>query len=147
MTLLLELVDVYFDYVHDQFHSIFHRPTFVEDVAQGVVSESLLFGILAMGARFSTNHLLSTIEPRERGRRYFEEAERRLNLRDISLSTVQLGILLGAYATGDGDTEAENLFYSLACRTAQLIGLPHRPSSTALEREIDIRGELSLGDW
>lgn len=138
--LLLELVGLYFDYIHDQFHSLFHRPSFFEDIAQQTVPEGLLYGMVGLGSRFSTNPVLANIEPRDRGRKYLEEAEKRLNLRDISLETVQLAVLLGAGSTGDGDTESENNFYSVACRTAQLVGLPSRPVSSALQREIDTRG-------
>lgn len=140
INLLLELVNLYFDYVHDQFHSLFHRPTFFEDIAQQAVPEGLLYGMVGLGARFSTNPALENNEPRERGRKYLDEAERRLNLRAISLETVQLAVLLGAGSTGDGDTDAENNFYSVACRTAQLLGLPFRSVSSALQREIDTRG-------
>jgi hypothetical protein len=105
MDLLLEIVNLYFDYVHDQFHSLFHRPTFVQDVTQHAVPEPLLFGILGLGARFSTNPALADLEPRDKGRKYMREAERHLNLRDISLETVQLCVLLGAGSTGDGETE------------------------------------------
>ena len=144
MDLLLEIVNLYFDYVHDQFHSLFHRPTFVQDVTQHAVPKPLLFGILGLGARFSTNPALADLEPRDKGRKYMREAERHLNLRDISLETVQLCVLLGAGSTGDGETEGENLFYSVSCRTAQLLGLPHRQAVSPLQKEIDNRGMFCL---
>lgn len=113
----------------------------MDEVARRVVPEPILLGILALAARFSNNPYFAGIEPRERGRIYSAEAERQFNLRDISLQTVQLGIMLGAAATVDGDTAAENLFYSVTCRLAHMLGLPNRPTSSPIERELDIRGK------
>lgn len=141
LELLLEIVELYFDYVHDVFHCLFHKPTFLEDVADGRVPHSILFAILGLGARFSTNPVFSDIEPRNRGRRYMEEAERRLSLRNVSFETIQLSVLIAAGATGDGNTESENLFFTVGCRTAQLLGLPHRAAASPLEEEINLRRE------
>lgn len=47
----LELVELYFDYIHDQFHSLFHRPSFIEDVEKGRAPPVILFAILALSAR------------------------------------------------------------------------------------------------
>jgi hypothetical protein len=51
MPLRLELVNLYFDYIHDQFHSIFHRPSFLSDVAQDQVPAVVLLAIFALSAR------------------------------------------------------------------------------------------------
>lgn len=51
MPLRLELVALYFDYIHDQFHSIFHRPSFLDDVAQDRVPPVVLLAIFALSAR------------------------------------------------------------------------------------------------
>ncbi|KAI6784952.1 putative transcriptional regulatory protein -like protein [Emericellopsis cladophorae] len=142
--LILEIVHLYFDYIHDQFHCLFHRPTFIQDVTQGHVPEGLLFGILGLAARFCTNPALGGTEPRDRGRKFMLEAEKRLNIRHIHLDTVRLAILVGAGATGDGDTEAENIFYTVACRMARMLGMPHRPAASTLDREIEIRVWWSL---
>lgn len=59
--LCLELVELYFDLIHDQFHSLFHRPSFMEQVKKGTAPRILLFAIMALSARFdSTNSLVST---------------------------------------------------------------------------------------
>lgn len=50
-SLCLELVELYFDLIHDQFHSLFHHPTFVENVKQGRVSPIILYGMMALSAR------------------------------------------------------------------------------------------------
>jgi hypothetical protein len=57
--LCLELVDLYFDLIHDQFHSLFHRPSFIEQVRKGTAPRVLLFAMMALSARF--DYLLSLV--------------------------------------------------------------------------------------
>jgi hypothetical protein len=64
-----------------------------------------------------------------------------LNLEDISLTTVQACVLLGAIVITEGGAAAESVYYSVACRIAQLLDLANRPTSSRLEKEINIRGE------
>lgn len=60
LELCLELVELYFDLIHDQFHSLFHRPSFIELVRKRTAPRVLLFAMMALSARFgSTNSLLS----------------------------------------------------------------------------------------
>lgn len=51
LPLVLELVALYFDFIHDQFHSLFHRPSFLEDVLHERVPPVILNGMMAMSAR------------------------------------------------------------------------------------------------
>lgn len=51
MPLRLELVSLYFDYIHDQFHSMYHRPSFTEDVARERVPRIILLAIFALSCR------------------------------------------------------------------------------------------------
>jgi hypothetical protein len=51
MPLRLELVSLYFDYIHDQFHSMYHRPSFTEDVARERVPKIILLAIIALSCR------------------------------------------------------------------------------------------------
>ena len=51
LALRLDLVRLYFDYIHDQFHSLFHRPSFVEDVLRDKVPSSIIYGMIALSAR------------------------------------------------------------------------------------------------
>ena len=48
----LELLGLYFEYIHDQFHSLFHRPSMEDDLAKGRVPRVILFSIIALAARF-----------------------------------------------------------------------------------------------
>jgi hypothetical protein len=81
---------------------------------------------------------------------YLVEGEALFNMRDVSLTTIQLCVLLGSAWTASGNAVAENIYYGIACRMAQLMDLPSRPASSQLESEINIRGEcirsLACGD-
>lgn len=50
-SLCAELVKLYFDYVHDQFHSLFHQPSFEKEMARGEAPRILLYGMMALSAR------------------------------------------------------------------------------------------------
>ncbi|KAF9880228.1 ZnF3 [Colletotrichum karsti] len=140
----LDLVRLYFDYIHDQFHSLFHRPSFIEDALADQVPHGILYGICALAARFSTDPAFADIDLRERGYGYLQAAEACVNLRKASLTAIQLCVLVGAASTANGDGEAENIYYGVACRMAQLLDLPNRPVASLLEREINIRVWWSL---
>lgn len=51
-SLCIELVQLYFDYVHDKFHSLFHRPSLMEDLRRGQAPDHLIYGMLALSARY-----------------------------------------------------------------------------------------------
>lgn len=53
LALRLDLVRLYFDYIHDQFHSLFHRPSFVEDVLRDRVPPAIICGMIALSARYA----------------------------------------------------------------------------------------------
>lgn len=130
---------MYFQYIHDTFHSIFHRPSLVEDVCSGTVPRVILLSIISLSARFSSDPYFAGIDPRVRGRQYAREAERLLDLRDTSVSTIQACVLLGAYVITEGEALSESLYYSVACRLAMAIDLPNMLVSTRLEQEVNIR--------
>jgi hypothetical protein len=50
-TLCTELVQLYFNYVHDQFHTLFHPPSFMESLSQGKAPPILVYGMMALSAR------------------------------------------------------------------------------------------------
>ena len=93
-----------------------------------------------MACRFSNNEVYVNTDPRVRGDGYRIASEALLNVRDINMVTVQTCILLGAYAAADGDTDVENMYYTLAGRMSLTLDLPNRPVMSLLEREINIRG-------
>lgn len=139
MALRQELVGLYFDYIHDQFHSIYQRPSFMDDVLHDRVPEIILLAIFALSARFSSNQAFAGQEPRERGVSYYTASERLFSIRELTSTTIQACILLGAYAAANGDTDVENMYYTLGSRMCLALDLPNRPVASLLEREANIR--------
>lgn len=144
MQLCLELVDLYFRYIHDLFHSLFHRPSLMQDVVDGTIPKVILYAIISLSARFSNDAMFADIDPRLRGRQYAQEAQDLLNLREVSLSTVQACVLLGAFAITEGEASTEAVFYGIACRNALLLDLPNMQASSRLEQEINRRAWWTL---
>ena len=62
-----------------------------------------------------------------------------LDMTSISIETIQACILLGTIAFAGSKMEAEALYYSVATRLALLLDLPNRPTTTEIERQINLR--------
>ncbi|KPI38893.1 uncharacterized protein AB675_5922 [Cyphellophora attinorum] len=116
----------------------------MQDVANGVLPNVLLFGIISLSARFSTDPFFREIDPRIRGRPYAQEAEHLLNLREVSLTTIQASVLIGAYAITEGDAQAEAVCYGIACRNALLLDLPNMAMPSRVEQEVNRRAWWTL---
>ncbi|CRK08648.1 hypothetical protein BN1723_008993 [Verticillium longisporum] len=142
--LCFELVELYFKYIHDQLHSLFHRPSFMLDLHEGTAPLVLVYGMMALSARFSSNHAFSGIPPMARGEHFATECNLLLNLRDVSLTTSQACVLLGAVSIVEGEAGAETVYYAAACRIANFLDLPNMPTPDPLQREIHIRGRHLL---
>jgi hypothetical protein len=133
------LVELYFDYIHDQFHSMYHKVSFMDDVVNDRVPPIVLFAIYALAARFSTDSFFDGIDPRERGEVYRTASEKLFSMRELTPTTIQVCVLLGAYAAASGDTDVENLYYSMGGRLCLALDLPNRPVASLVEREVNIR--------
>ncbi|KAM5343424.1 hypothetical protein ACJ41O_011961 [Fusarium nematophilum] len=145
-----ELVDLYFRHVNASLPSLFHRPSFKSAVRDGTVPKILFLGVISLSARFSSHPGFSGIEPRDRGRPYAQEAERLLNLRDKSLTTIQACILLGTVCQVEGDPDTESVFYAIASRMALLLDLPNAEAESRIGREINHRvwwSMISIETW
>lgn len=109
----------------------------------GTAPPVILFGMMALSARFSTNSAFSGISPRDRGEAFAKKSAALLDLRDVSLKTIQACVLLGAVSTTEGEAAAESVYYACACRIANLIDLAKRPTTDTVEKEVNIRGQFS----
>lgn len=47
-----ELVDLYFELIHDKDHSLFHRPSFITRQRSGLADMMHIYAILALAARY-----------------------------------------------------------------------------------------------
>ncbi|KAL7774108.1 hypothetical protein CFE70_005018 [Pyrenophora teres f. teres 0-1] len=139
MALRRELVELYFDYIHDQFHSMYHKASFMDDVVNDRVPAIVLFALFALSARFSTSDVFTGTDPRLRGDVYRAASEQLFSIRHLTPTTVQACLLLGAYAAASGDTDVENMYYSTAGRMCLALDLPNRPVTSLVEREVNIR--------
>jgi hypothetical protein len=138
-----ELTDLYFRYIHDTFHSLFHKPSCMRDISSGKVPHVILFAVISLAARFSDHSIFEGTDPRVRGKLYAQESRRLLDLTDVSLTTIQACVLLGACSIVDGDASGEAVYYGIACRMSMLLNLPEMVVITELEREVNIRGKSS----
>jgi hypothetical protein len=89
--------------------------------------------------RFSDDPEFAHLDPKDRGDLFASETQRRLDLRSISLTTIQACIMLGAFSMTEGEAEAESVYYSAASRMAHILDLPNRPVADALEKELNLR--------
>ncbi|CAD0115117.1 unnamed protein product [Aureobasidium uvarum] len=119
------LVNLYFDYIHDQFHTLFQKPAFMADLASDRVPTVILLAIIALSARFSSHEYFQGSSPRTRGVQYARRASQLLDPSDVSLTCIQACVLLGACRIVEGDSAGEAVYYGMACRMAQLLDLAH----------------------
>ncbi|KXT11833.1 hypothetical protein AC579_4280 [Pseudocercospora musae] len=135
----LHLASLYFDYVHDQLHTLFQKPAFMSDLATDTTPRVLRYAMMALAARFSLNEYFDGVSPRTRGTKWARKAASLLDVSDVSLTSIQACVMLGACRIIEGDAPGESVYYGIACRMAQLLDLPHRHCKTRLERELNIR--------
>lgn len=45
------LANLYFDYVHDQLHTLFQKPAFMADMVMNRVPPVIMFAVIALSAR------------------------------------------------------------------------------------------------
>ena len=64
---------------------------------------------MALSARFSENSAFAGIHPRDRTSGYAKQSARLLDLGDLSLTTIQACVLLGAISITDGEGFAESV--------------------------------------
>lgn len=107
----------------------------------GSIPRILFFCVAGLSARYSSHETVAHIPSWERGRPYTEEAERLLDLHNVCLTSIQACVLLGIAAATEGEPAAESVFYSAAYRMALILDLPCLAASSALEKELNIRGE------
>ncbi|KAL5601529.1 hypothetical protein FOBRF1_009062 [Fusarium oxysporum] len=131
------LVDLYFRFIHDSPHSLFHEPTFKTSAAQGTVSKPVLLAMLGLSARFATEPDIVA-----RGPMYRAQATAALkeDLEHICIENIQACILVGNNFFGEGDADAESLYFGLASRMTQILKLGEiNESDDGVMREVKRR--------
>ncbi|CAG8898975.1 unnamed protein product [Penicillium egyptiacum] len=97
------------------------------------------FRILLITSSFC--RFFETSDLRERARVWAYHSKRLFDSRTeaVSLAAIQACVLLCTIAFGEGDMEMESLYGAQAIRMVQLKGLPVALSSSAIQRETEIR--------
>ncbi|KAF6523223.1 hypothetical protein HZS61_014751 [Fusarium oxysporum f. sp. conglutinans] len=99
---------------------LFHEPTFKASAAEGTVSKPVLLAMLGLSARFATEPDIVA-----RGPMYRAQATAALkeDLEHICIENIQACILVGNNFFGEGDADAESLYFGLASRMTQILKL------------------------
>ncbi|KAL5354340.1 hypothetical protein ACLOAV_000429 [Pseudogymnoascus australis] len=145
--LLREVVDIYFQLIHNVPHTLFYKPSFWADVESGEIPEMILLGMIALSLRFSRNECFRPFDPRSRGKEFADEARRHIHLQMMnpSVATVQACVLIGHYLGGEGDVKSKHIYLGIARLHAQAMRLQEMPlDSTIVSREIRRRTWLSV---
>lgn len=115
-----DLVELYITNIHDKPHSLFHAPTLRRDVSERTIDSALLYCILAFASRFSDDGYV-----RDLGSRLEERAkwQMQMQLEEISITKVQCWVLLGNLCGLVSNYASESLFFGIAIRMSNIMGL------------------------
>ncbi|KAL2826021.1 hypothetical protein BJY01DRAFT_256123 [Aspergillus pseudoustus] len=136
-----ELVDLYFDLIHDKQHIIFHRHSFVQEQRHGRAADFLVLGMVALMARFSSHPFFAHIPPWNRASPWLQRAVQAFNTRRklIDIPSLQGCILLAFVSFVEMNEDQDTLLSAQAVRMVQVLQLPITLSSDPIMREIEIR--------
>ncbi|KAH7309901.1 hypothetical protein B0I35DRAFT_440794 [Stachybotrys elegans] len=134
---VLHLVNLYFKYIHDKAHSLFHEASFRDNVARGTAPESVLMAMAGLCARFSPQP-----EVRSSGPEFVLAAKRAFghDMGRVSLANTQTAMLLVFISMGECDSDAASVYFAVASRMAQILNSTDGQSGgDALTRETKLR--------
>lgn len=105
---VVELVELYLDRIHDRPHSLFHPSTLRAQVRSGTVGKALLYAICSIGSRFSKN-----AETRQMETQLTLESKRLLqaNLEHVCIENIQTSILIAMLSAAHCNPSSEALFF------------------------------------
>ncbi|KAL4868003.1 hypothetical protein BDV12DRAFT_186281 [Aspergillus spectabilis] len=136
--LCVELVHIYFRFIHDIPHTIFHEPTFMRRLDDGTAPTIHVYAI------FSNNSVFDGVSPCHRGEVFVAEAVRLSQPYMIapSLETVQGFLLIGYYYSGEGSVDGKHIYIGLARLHAERLSL--NDNASAVYQEEYRRNWLSI---
>ncbi|KAL4888461.1 hypothetical protein BDV59DRAFT_196505 [Aspergillus ambiguus] len=149
----IELVSLYFRFIHNVAHSLFHEISFMRSIYEERESTLLVLFMAALSARYSTNHIFEGQMPRLRGQRFFSEAKTMIyeKLTSPSLESIQAFLLAGTFMGGEGDLQAKHIYVELARSHSEALGVwESRPELSQVSQEQRRRTWLTvliLGEW
>ncbi|KAL2816227.1 hypothetical protein BDW59DRAFT_11268 [Aspergillus cavernicola] len=137
-----QLVDVYLQLIHDKPHTLFHPETLKSRVQSGSLPEAVLFSILALAARFSSDPMIQA-----RVKDFYQTAKESFKraLDEVTIDNIHATALIGNICGADGDPTGESLFFGISFRMAQILRLPEpSPEDDGIMRETKLRTYWSL---
>ncbi|KAL5338859.1 hypothetical protein BJX70DRAFT_408490 [Aspergillus crustosus] len=123
-------------------HTFFHPGTLTSRVQSGLLPEAVLFSILAVDARFSSDQSI-----RDRVNDFYQAAKEAFkdHLEEITLDNIHATALIGNISGAEGNSNGESLFFGIGFRIAQILRLPEsNREDDAITKEIKIRTYWSL---
>ena len=136
------LVATYIRLIHDKPHTLFHPPTLMHQVQEGLLQEPVLWAVMAMAARLTDMPSL-----RSRAAEIADRAKTLLKqtIDCVSLWNIQACMLVGNLCVAVGDYQAESLWYGVAIHMAKILHLPRPdPEDDAIAVEVKLRVWWSL---
>ncbi|KAL4983693.1 hypothetical protein BDW68DRAFT_194215 [Aspergillus falconensis] len=115
----VELVHLYFRFIHDIAHTVFHEPTFLRRLYDGTAPMIQVYAI------FSSNPIFDGTAPCDRGKAFIAEAARLCQQYMIfpSLETAQAFLLIGYYFSGESNVDGKHIYVGLARLHAERLSL------------------------
>ncbi|KAE8328082.1 hypothetical protein BDV39DRAFT_174900 [Aspergillus sergii] len=140
-TVCNKLVDLYFNLIEGKQLQLFHPHTFISMQRAGQAPSYLVFAMIALMARFSSDPFFQNTHPWRRAVTWLKKAIQSFNNREqlVNISSLQGCILLAFVAFVEGDSDQEALLTSQAICMVQRLDLPSKLSSNPIERELGIR--------
>ncbi|KAI9924929.1 hypothetical protein MW887_006335 [Aspergillus wentii] len=145
--LALELVSIYFRYIHNVAHTLFHEASFMMRLKQGRAFMVHVYAMCALAARFSHHRAFDEIAPHARGKSFAATAVTLLQQQSMyaSLQTVQACVLLATLIGGDGESQTKQVYDRLARQHAEILSLWVMPDGIGvIDREERRRTWLSV---
>ncbi|KAJ5757232.1 uncharacterized protein N7511_007414 [Penicillium nucicola] len=136
-----ELVPLYFRYIHNVAHTMFHEASFMRQLHEGQAPPILVYAMYALAARFSNHPHYNDIVRGQRGKLGASAVETLIHqfITTPSLETVQALILIGYYYGGEGNTKAKHIYSGLARLHAEALGMPVIPKDATIMRQEEYR--------
>ena len=143
-----ELTPLYFRYIHNVAHTMFHEASYMRQFHERKAPPILVYAMYALAERFSNHSHYHDIARGLRGKLGASAVESLIHQSIItpSLETVQALILIGYYYGGEGNTKAKHIYSGLARLHAEALGMPDIPKDATImrQRSIVAHGSLSI---
>ncbi|KAJ5684271.1 uncharacterized protein N7477_000616 [Penicillium maclennaniae] len=136
------LVDLYFRFIHDKPHTLFHPTLLRKRIREDEVGIALLYCIMALAARFSDH-----AEIRQMTKSLYLAAKHltKQQIEVVCLDNIHACILVGNLCGAEGEIEAEAIFFGVAFRMADICGFPDAHDlEDSVTKEVIVRTWCSL---